>query len=404
MHSVRVVFLVIALAQVTFLSGCAEMESEQAAEPSASAAAIDRSLVRAADYLLKRQDRDGAWRSDVYGNFKDGDALTPLVLEALLAVRSDERTPAACRRGADYLAALAQGGDTIDPSPHGLTYPLYASALSVIVLSQAQHSRYRGARDDWLKFLRKLQLTESLGWQASDARYGGWGYAKEPPVRPPEGAALAALAEPNLSATVFALEALRASGCPANEPSIQKARVFIEHCQNFADDPRATATRFDDGGFFFMPGDDVRNKAGVAGKDATGRTRYGSYGSTTADGLRALLLCGLPSDHLRVAAAGRWLKDHFTPDRHPGAYASDRESARPALYYYYAASVARAFPALRDADGSAANKLYASRLAKALLERQDPNGSWSNPAVQVREDDRLVATSLAIIALRACRE
>jgi hypothetical protein len=38
-----------------------------------------------------------------------------------------------------------------------------------------------------------------------------------------------------------------------------------------------------------------------------------------------------------------------------------------------------------------------------LLKRQRDDGSWSNPAVLVREDDPLVATSLAMRALADCR-
>ena len=40
-------------------------------------------LSEAVSYLEGRQSPDGAWRSDVYGTFKDGTALTPLVVHAL---------------------------------------------------------------------------------------------------------------------------------------------------------------------------------------------------------------------------------------------------------------------------------------------------------------------------------
>ena len=106
------------------------------------------------------------------------------------------------------------------------------------------------------------------------------------------------MTESNLSATVTALEALRAAGITASDPDVRKALLFCERCQNFGDEPA-----FDDGGFHFIYDDGVRNKAGVAGMDRQGRERYVSYGSATADGFRALLNCGLPRDHPRVAAA-----------------------------------------------------------------------------------------------------
>src|SRR5438552_17484616 len=59
---------------------------------------IDRSLAKAAHYLLARQGQRGDWCSDVYGSFKAGDALTPLVLEALLAVKPTPRLRGQCRR------------------------------------------------------------------------------------------------------------------------------------------------------------------------------------------------------------------------------------------------------------------------------------------------------------------
>jgi hypothetical protein len=47
---------------------------------------------------------------------------------------------------------------------------------------------------------------------------------------------------------------------------------------------------------------------------------------------------------------------------------------------------------------------WAEALADRLVQRQRPDGSWSNPLVPQREDDPLVATSLAALALASCRE
>src|SRR5439155_141086 len=79
--------------------------------------------------------------------------------------------------------------------------------------------------------------------------------------------------------------------------------------------------------------DPPRNKAGVAGTDRPGRVRYNSYGSATADGLRALIRCGLAPDHPRVEAARRWLESHFSATSNPGRFTEDREVLRDATYY-----------------------------------------------------------------------
>src|SRR5581483_10149394 len=112
-----------------------------------------------------------------------------------------------------------------------------------------------------------------------DRAYGGWGYAHALPRKPRPGEFGDLLTESNLSATVFALEALRAAGATADDPAFGKALRFVRRCQNYTDDPAGGDADFDDGGFFFMHDDPLRNKAGVAGTDRAGRERFASYGS-----------------------------------------------------------------------------------------------------------------------------
>jgi squalene-hopene/tetraprenyl-beta-curcumene cyclase len=294
---------------------------------------------------------------------------------------------------------------TVQPPQYGLAYPAYTAAMAVIALARQPDARLRAGCDAWLKYLRDRQLTEALGWEPDDAFYGGWGYAGDFPQKPELGQPLAPLAEPNLSATVFALQALRAAGLKAGAPEVQKALAFVRRCQNFTDESAGRDAEFDDGGFFFIQNDPVRNKAGVAGTDTARRERYASYGSATADGLRALVLCGLPADEPRVAAAWGWIEKHFSVDTHPGGYVKQREAARRAVYFYYCHSLAATlletdFNKPRAED----NRLrWAEAMAEGLLKQQRYDGSWANAAVDVREDDPLVATSLAAGALAICR-
>src|SRR5438445_9973840 len=362
---------------------------------------IDRALAAGARFLLAQQSADGAWRSDTYGPFKDGASLTPLVVQALQASPLSPERQAAYRRGIDYLAAFARSDGAIESGPHGLSYPLYTAAGAVTLLSgENLRPSQRQARDAWLAYLRRRQLTEELGWQPADREYGGWGYCPLLPRKPPAGQLTPPLTESNLSATRAALLALQAAGIPADDPAVRKALVFVERCPNFGDVPD-----FDDGGFFFIYDDGVRNKAGVAGTDKQGRERYASYGSTTADGLRALLLCGLPAEHPRVRAARHWLETHFSATTHPGRYRPEREQNRAAVYYYYTCSIAEAFRslAIEEVAASSGKIRWAEALADELLTRQHEDGSWSNPVVLVREDDPLVVTALAMRALAACR-
>jgi disulfide oxidoreductase YuzD len=73
------------------------------------------------------------------------------------------------------------------------------------------------------------------------------------------------------------------------------------------------------------------------------------------------------------------------------------------LYFYYCRSLAAALNACGEAAALPSEQNWRNELLEELLKRQRPNGSWQNEAVDVRENDPLVATSLAVIALTATR-
>lgn len=340
---------------------------------------VARALARGVEFLLRQQTDDGAWRSDTYGTFKDGTALTPLALVALQ--EADEPPGPARQRAGRFLARMVRPDGSIDGGPVGLDYPVYTAALTVQALSREDPAEFRGPRDAWLTFLLARQLTEPNGWSPADPEYGGWGYCRTIPTKPTPGVFAPPLVESNLSATVFALDALHAAGY--RDPGrLAAAGRYVARMQN------------PDGGFHFIDGDPVRNKAGFA---TTSAPAPNSYGSASADGTRGLLRTG------RDATAGRdWLTAHFRADTHPGAYAASHESNREAVYFYYAASAARTLRELGVADAGGGQ--WAPRIAAALAGRQGADGAWRNPVSLVREDDPVAATCWAVIALANCRE
>lgn len=387
----------VVLAAVACLAGCRAPADDLGGR-------IDQSLARAMHALIHAQSPDGAWRSPTYGVFRDGLALTSSVLKAVAFGPDVEGARSARQLGAAYLAGRVRSDGSIDTGPFGLTYPVYTASAAVIVLGRIEVADGRRARDAWLGDLRRRQLTEDLGWDASDPAYGGWGYAVEPPTKHDTDSARSIDAD--LSSTLFAVGALRSVGIDPSDPSIRKALVFIQRCQNLPADGREPDPAFDDdGGFFFSPTDPVRNKAGVAGEDRSGRARYHSYGSTTADGLRALLRCGLSPDHPRVVAARDWLEQHFSASTNPGVFEPIREDERDATYYYYVWSVAHAFRALdlRKLHASGHEVDWAAALSEELLGRQRSDGTWANRFTAAKEDDPLIATSFAAAALGISR-
>ncbi len=349
---------------------------------------VDRAVAAGTRALIAAQSPDGAWRSRTYGVFKDGASLTPAVLKALAFAPAVEGIEDARLRGARYLAARVRPDGSIDEGRFGIVYPVYFDAASTIALSKIHAPDGREAQAALLADLRSRQLVEPLGWRPDDPAFGAWGYAPEPSARRDDGRAVDA----DLSSTLFAVGALRLGGATADDPAIVKALRFVERCQDF--DPSDPARS--DGGFFLTPTDPARNKAG-----ASPSGRFHSYGSATADGLRALLRCGLPPDHPRVLAALGWLKRNFSTSTVPGTFEGSREDDREATYFYYCWSLAHAFRSLGvrtfERDGRKVD--WAAEIADELLRRQRPDGTWSNRFSASKEDDPLVATPFALGAL-----
>ncbi|MGD0897367.1 MAG: prenyltransferase/squalene oxidase repeat-containing protein [Thermoguttaceae bacterium] len=364
---------------------------------------LDSALEKAARFLVSKQSADGAWRSETYGALRDGPSLTPLVMSAILFLpQSGAEGAGALRKGAEYLAGFAGDDGKLKIGPRDLLFPVYTAASASRVLALVERSpRNLRAQQAWLACLRGRQLNESLGWQAADLEYGGWGFSLDVPRKPAPGKPKQLLDESNLAATVFALAALRSAKVPLDDPAYAEALVLVKRCQNFSDDPARGDPRFDDGGFFFIPGDAAQNKAGAAGADRTGRTRFRSYGTMTADGIRALLRCGLGEDHPRVVAARKWLARNFSAAHNPGAFAADRAVLQDATWYYWTWAASHALLAtgrerLETRDGPVA---WPEKFAAELLARQRPDGSWANRFTDAKEDDPLVATPWAAAAL-----
>ena len=325
-------------------------------------------LTRATDFLWNQQAKDGGWPSHTYGLLRSGQSLTPFVLEALLQV--DDRQPAAkidraiefIRRNTNSEGALGM----IDPSLPD--YPNYATALAVSALCRAKRPGWEAQVRPMVACLLRQQFTEDNGWHPNDKPYGAWGMGgiEHPPPNP---------GHVDLSMTRYVIEALRAAGVAPGDPAFARARIFIERCQNYDAD----------GGFFFSTTEFDTNKAGHDGQ------HFRSYGSTTADGIIALLALGRPLDDERVKAAARWLTVHHRDMAVPGFIGEAFQRWPHGLAFYYAAASSQAFRALSVPQGPA--------VTEALERSQKPDGSWSNPENLVKEDDPFIATAFAVRAL-----
>lgn len=365
---------------------------------------VDSAVARGLAFLLSQETPGEGWPSRTYGALRDTASLTPLVAKVLLfGGASSPELRAACDRAVALLADFVDENGGIDPGRYGLNYPVYTASLAVLVLSRHPDASYRPARDAWLAYLRTFQLTEDLGWSPDDLAYGGWGYTLRPLRKEDFNPQASSLYDADLSSTLYAVGALRIAGVGADDPAIAKALRFVMNCQNYTESNPDPA--IDDGGFYFTPTNDLQNKAGIAG-ETNGRARYRSYGSMTADGVRALLRCGLRPDHRRVVVGIRWLEQNFDVSTNPGEFDEMREVERDAAYLYYCWSLAHAMRLLSidEVQTPAGPVRWAEALAVQLLSLQNEDGSWTNRLTMMKEDDPILATSFAVAALSRCAE
>lgn len=334
-------------------------------------------LQRAVQYLWNQQAADGGWHSHTYGLLRSGQSLTAFVLDALLDVPAAVYSPPRTKIDAAiaFIVKNLQANGALGlADPDIPDYPNYATALGVTAISKSKSANSASQLQNMAAYLRSQQFTEQNGWHPADPVYGAWGMGGERRTPPDTG-------HVDLSMTRHVLEALRAAGVPASDPLFDHARIFIERCQNF--DPQRPEDS--DGGFFFSTTEFDTNKAGHDGK------HFRSYGTTTADGILALVATGRPPSDVRITAAQRWLTTHHRDMAVPGFIGDAYQRWPRGLAFYYASASTQAFRALQIQTNSSVND--------ALKRMQKADGSWVNPENLVKEDDPLIATPFAVRAL-----
>jgi hypothetical protein len=330
----------------------------------------------AAAWLWSKQAPDGGWHSETYGLLRSGQALTPFVLCALLEAREVAPAP---QRGVERALGFLRGALDAEGrlglrDPDLLEYPNYATAyaLRCFLLADPAADRLRVARAS--AYLVEQQYREENGFPAAHAAHGGWGFGgRHAPGVP---------GHMDLAHTRRALEALAAAG-RAGPPVRDRAQAFLRSLQH--DDPSDPAQH---GGFWFSPVVLSANKGLRAGE------RWRAYATATCDGLLALLAAGVDPLDPRVVSARLWLARHPALDAVGGIPADQPTPWSPALFHYHLAvraEVERALgetPRLRDLA------------APLLAARVRPDGSFESDSPLMKEDDPLLATTLALIALR----
>lgn len=340
---------------------------------------VSTAIARGRAWLIRQQLEDGGWHSGTYGGLRDGAAVTSLALYTLGGLPDSDKPEmvALAESAARFLETGFQKRRTI-ASPDGtLDYPTYAAALIVSAMRQIPSLAETLPRKRLLEYLLDAQATARRGFAEDSPEYGGWDLLG---MEDATGISTGT----NVSVTFYVLEALHDVDTPAAADARGLAKQWLLRSQ------RATG----DGGFTFTA-DAMSHNNKAQWRDQE-RRRPRSYGSPTADGIQALLHCGLKEEDESVASAVRWLADHPAVEIVPGFEELPAELGwRDGLRFYYAQSLTRVLRLLPKAVAEE----RAERLAKWLLREQAEAGLWRNESARMREDDPLIATSLALAAL-----
>jgi hypothetical protein len=338
--------------------------------------ALDAAL-RARRWLFAEQQAGGGWHSTTYGGLRDGAATTALVLATLAQWPAHEapEITAAVERAGKFLQTGFRKRQTIAAPDGSLDYPTYAAAL-VLQATRAFADLDRllpSAR--LIEYLIRAQAAQGRGITNESPDYGGWDLLGSEN-------ATGITTGTNVSVTAYVLDVLAPIESEEAREACRLAHGWVQRAQD--------ATR--DGGFAFTP--DAPSLSNKARWHDAERTQVRSYGTTTADGLRALL--ALQGTERRAAEAQQWLIDHPNVNAVPGFdEVPAQQGWSQGLRFYYAHSLSRVLDTLPRPIAQD----RAEKLAHWLLREQAADGSWRNESARMREDDPLIATSFAAWAL-----
>lgn len=324
---------------------------------------------RGIQFLESAQAADGSWSGD------KGLGVTALVATALLAHGREVDEPAVAKALAYVTRFVQPTGGIHHPAT---LYRNYETSLAIVCLEAANRDqRYSEQIARAKAFVKGIQWDAEEGYDPSNPGYGGAGYGKHN--------------RPDLSNTQFLIDALHATGVDAEDPAMKRALQFVSRCQNY--ESEHNQTKFPalnpDGGFYYTVAAGGSSQAGTL---PNGGLR--SYGSMTYAGLKSMIYAGLDADDPRVAAALRWIEQHYTLEENPGMGAAG-------LYYYYH-TFAKALAAVeRDTvvDRQGNSHPWRSELVETLAREQQEDGSWVNQHDRWYEGDPNLVTAYVLLAV-----
>ena len=368
---------------LTALFGCAlALVPAQAPKVGPDQKTWDDVVAKASRYVKAAQEPGGGWST------AKSPGVTGVVLTGLLRTGTPAQDPSAAK-ALKYIETLVNPEKKhIAGKDPKVQLQNYVTSINVMALVSAkQADKYRAIIGDAVEFLKQLQWDEGEGKDPSSDFFGGAGYDSK--------------SRPDLSNTQFFLDALKAAGVSQDDPALKKALIFVSRCQNLKSEhnDQPWAKKIDDGSFIYTPATGGVTK--VVDQPLPGGSLPG-YGSMTYAGIKSLIYCGASKDDPRVKKAYEWIQNHYTTDMNPGM---PEARAHWGQYYYYH-TMAKCLDALGldyvvDAKGQKHD--WRKDITEALAQRQQPDGSFANPAQNWLEADPNLVTGYALMALGYCR-
>ncbi len=341
---------------------------------------ITRSINKGSSYLLSQQKEDGHW-SDAKIPAYTAMALTAIARDP--SFNPEKPLPPAIQKGRKWL--ISQQKDDGGIYAKGLAnYNTSTAVMALLALAQEEDTDViLTAR----RFLINQQADFDFKGQTDNKYDGGIGYG-------------GTYAHSDLSNTHLALQAIKASeflvdGAASQQPKLDwdAALAFVSRCQNLPGTNDLTYASDDaenKGGFIYYPGG---TKAGEV-ELPDGSIALRSYGSMSYAGLLSLVYADLTHDDPRLIAVKEWLGRNYTMKENPGM-------EKQGLFYYYN-TVAKALTAaninqLKLANGKTVD--WRADLGTTLVKTQRADGSWLNDTGRWFENDSVLVTSYALMAL-----
>lgn len=341
-------------------------------------------------------------------------AITALVVQGMAmqpGLNANDPTIAA---GVAFLKSFVQP----DGGIYDRVLPSYNTSISLSALAMIDDPESQAAIKPAQDFLRSLQWSEdsqpvggdeaSKPVDRSHPFYGGIGYGRH--------------GRPDLSNLNWMLQGLEDSGLPATDPAYQRALVFLSRVQmldEVNDMPYADHT--EQGGFIYATSvnkDQVGSGQNQVAEDSATIVEQSEdgpvstlrcYGSMSYAGFKSMLFADLSHDDPRVVAAYNWLRRHYTMAENPNVGTDG--------YYYYLVTLARALDAWGDpailVEGPRPNERtpkgapkpgetrdWANDLIDALADLQNPDGSFRSIDDRWMENNQVLITAYALLALQ----